>query len=299
MKIFDYKFLILLALSLVVYFIYREVEYLRLKVNKLEKELKGTNINVLTDNLNQINLQTQPTIIPNNPILTLAKPPDSDNKNEITNLISNLSENMDNYNEIILVNKQSPKMISIDISPSRISEQNKFESEIKNIQKIHSESDSSYKSTISKHLAIYSNDNEQYNDTQNSLLESVESNKIVLNFDYDSKNRIPNINTNVNEIISMVTSENNSEKKNLNNSVSESIDSKGITIRDDKQTKLSDTFNEQDLEKKKLKEIKKIAESKKISLTKKINGQQKTKNKHELINEIINYKSVAINKADK
>ena len=40
MKFFDYKFLILLGLTLVVYFIYREVEYLRSKVDKLEIELK-------------------------------------------------------------------------------------------------------------------------------------------------------------------------------------------------------------------------------------------------------------------
>mgnify|MGYP000433056084 CR=1 FL=1 len=39
MKFFDYKFLILLGLTLVVYFIYREVEFLRSKVNKIETEL--------------------------------------------------------------------------------------------------------------------------------------------------------------------------------------------------------------------------------------------------------------------
>jgi hypothetical protein len=39
MRFFDYKFLILLGLTLVVYFIYREVEYLRNKVDKIETEL--------------------------------------------------------------------------------------------------------------------------------------------------------------------------------------------------------------------------------------------------------------------
>ena len=38
MKFFDYKFLFLLGLTLSIYFIYREVEYLREKIDKLEKK---------------------------------------------------------------------------------------------------------------------------------------------------------------------------------------------------------------------------------------------------------------------
>ena len=68
MKIFDYKFIILLGLTLVVYFIYREVEYLRSKINKIEKDI--SNINVSTNNkiekdISNINVSTnkltQPT----------------------------------------------------------------------------------------------------------------------------------------------------------------------------------------------------------------------------------------------
>ena len=47
MKFFDYKFLILLGLTLVVYFIYREVEFLRSKVNKIETELNQKKLKLL------------------------------------------------------------------------------------------------------------------------------------------------------------------------------------------------------------------------------------------------------------
>ena len=45
MRFFDYKFLILLGLTLVVYFIYREVEFLRNKVDKIESEINQNKIN--------------------------------------------------------------------------------------------------------------------------------------------------------------------------------------------------------------------------------------------------------------
>jgi hypothetical protein len=39
MKLFDYKFLIIFALSFVVYFIYKEIEYLRCKILSIEKNM--------------------------------------------------------------------------------------------------------------------------------------------------------------------------------------------------------------------------------------------------------------------
>jgi hypothetical protein len=53
--------------------------------------------------------------------------------------------------------------------------------------------------------------------------------------------------------------------------------------------KLYDDFlDTQTLNNMKLPEIKKLAEQHKITITKKINGQQKLKNKSELITEILN-----------
>lgn len=294
MKIFDYKFLILLGLSLVVYFIYREVEYLRTKVDKLEKDFKSKSDNLLTDKtsvqntLEYTNTNTEQKILTNKPVLSLPKPSDNSKNQEIVfvpepqynlNIINDKTDNV--------LSRSSPKMISVDMSPSKADEQTNFESGVKlttivNKQKAHSESDSVSETSSSKHLAIYSNDNEQYDETQNSLLESIESNKMELNFDYNNKLQMENIESNVNELINMVTTQLESEKSH-----EESKSEVDINSDIDKQSSSSDKLNESELEKKKLPEIKKIADLNKISLTKKVNGQQKPKNKQELINEII------------
>ena len=310
MKIFDYKFLILLGLSLVVYFIYREVEYLRAKVDKLEKELKLKSDNLITDKssatnvVEQNNLNSQTKSLPNKPVLALPKPPEQTLQTENvgkTNGSLEISLNVINDKPEVSIPKPSPKMISVDMSPSKTTEQIGFESGVKltkivKKKKTNSESETASESCSSKHLAIYSNDNEQYDETQNSLLESIESGKLELNFIYEDKGDIPNLNTNVNELISMVTSpvnsESNSEKTSENkpDSESESMSVEGISFANDKESTTSEKLNESELEKKKLPELKKIAESKKITLTKKVNGQQKQKNKQELINEIMGQK---------
>ena len=282
-------------MSLVVYFIYREVEYLRGKVDKLEKELKEKSYGVLEEKSHNVleDKSTQPKNI-NKPILALPKKPTDIQESPKTEIVLNTIPN-----DQVESGRPSPKVISLDMSPSKNTNPNTelagFESGIKLTSivtkaKSQSESDSSSESSSSKHLAIYSNDNEQYDETQNSLLESIESHKLELNFDYADK-PIPNIDTNVNELINMVTSDHSekNESVSLDSELmkSDGISIGGISINNDKLSSSSDT----DLEKKKLPEIKKIAETKKISLTKKVNGQQKPKNKQELINEIIGSKN--------
>lgn len=331
MKIFDYKFLILLGLSLVVYFIYREVEYLRNKVDKLEKEFGGKSNNI-PDKIHQtILLENHPTqlthpILPipqnpqlNKPVLALPIPPSSDN-----NQVQKTEFQLDLISNENIINKSSPKVISVDMSPSKANETSGFDFGVKltnienKLNKSHksnkstnsksktksnshtqSDSESICSSSSSKHLAIYSNDNEQYDETQNSLLESIESNKLELNFDYADK-PIPNIDTNVNEIINMVTASNSEKTTTISETIlhesdlafsngsdsANSVESADIKISNGKVS----NSTESELEKKKLPELKKIAELKKISLTKKVNGQQKPKNKQELINEIIQIK---------
>jgi hypothetical protein len=297
MKIFDYKFLILLGLSLVVYFIYREVEYLRTKVDKLEKEFKSKSDNLLTDKTNIPNTLEYTNTNTNRPVLALPLPPVNSKQSELeTVIVPETIYNLNIINDNVL-GRTSPKRISVDMSPSKADEQTNFESGVKlttivNKQKVHSESESSSDTSSSKHLAIYSNDNEQYDETQNSLLESIESNKMELNFDYNNKLQMENIETNVNELINMVTTQDESEKlksesKSDDENKSESKNVDEISFSTDIKSSSSDKLNESELEKKKLPEIKKIAESNKISLTKKVNGQQKPKNKQELINEII------------
>jgi len=301
MKIFDYKFLILLGLSLVVYFIYREVEYLRTKVDKLEKDFKNKPDNLLVDKSNIQNTleythtSVEPKTLTNKLVLALPKPPDNAicNLNIINDIINDDKFNDDKFNNDRSDNflgRTSPKMISVDMSPSKPDEQTTFKSGVKlttivNKHKVQTESESGSDTSSSKHLAIYSNDNEQYDETQNSLLESIESNKMELNFDYNNKLQMENIEPNVNELINMVTTQDESEVAEKIKSESKSAEE--ISFTNDKKSSSSDKITESELEKKKLPEIKKIADTNKISLTKKINGQQKPKNKQELINEII------------
>lgn len=56
MKLFDYKFLILLALTLVVYFIFREVLDLRKKIETLQTNIDNLNANRLLEDKNENNV---------------------------------------------------------------------------------------------------------------------------------------------------------------------------------------------------------------------------------------------------
>lgn len=58
MKLFDYKFLILLALTLVVYFIFREVLDLRKKIDTLQTNIDDLNNNKLIEDKNENNIFT-------------------------------------------------------------------------------------------------------------------------------------------------------------------------------------------------------------------------------------------------
>ena len=145
MKLFDYKFLILFGLTSVIYFIYKELEYLRNKINKLE------------------------TCILNNKIQLIPEP-------KIDTEISNF--NLKSFNiptfSIYPMNN-SPKIITVDLTRNDI---------------VVSESESS---VSSKHVAIYSNDNDQNNDNSCSLLNDEnnknenEKNEIINNQDEREK----------------------------------------------------------------------------------------------------------------
>lgn len=340
MKFFDYKFLILLGLTLVVYFIYREVEYLREKVDKLERTL---NSNVKPDNKLESVISTKSILEEKKfPVLALPKMEQSSvnyncSVNETTpkNLFKNNEAQPIVLNNIIPTKnpspKVSPKMISVDLMSTTLSGTNITSNFNKNpgiqfvqkkindiLEQSDSESESEDTTTSvsesSKHLAIYSNDNEQFDETQNSLLESVEATKNDLKFDYN-RMEIPNLKGTMESIMNNLSSDAYSENKKspideiieekekqlseMSNSIKNkhSFDSDEIKIpicknteseKDDKEEYTSDKLNEQTLNNMKLPEIKKIAEQHKITITKKVNGQQKPKNKNELITEILN-----------
>ncbi len=238
MKLFDYKFLILLGLTLVVYFIYREVEYLRGKVDKIESEIKNNKLKnsenlVLEEKTNHLIEYQKDSKSNNDIVLELPKKPleSTIQQSQSTTVQSMLPQPTLTTNS----NKSSPKMIAVDISATKPFESgiqintsiNKFtDISQKTNNNCDSESDSesednetttnvndSTLSESSKHLAIYSNDNEQFDETQNSLLESVEANKNEIKINYDDKLEIPNLKATVDDIIHSILSESVNDKE--------------------------------------------------------------------------------------
>ena len=344
MRFFDYKFLILLGLTLVVYFIYREVEYLRDKINKLEQAI----------NLNPKSIE-QSDDNKKFPVLSFPKMSEQIIKPNNLQTTSISGENKPQLETKLNTPKVSPKMISVDListtmaeigndlnsngtvkTPSSVHNKILVQQKINDILE-HSDSETATNvSESSKHLAIYSNDNEQFDETQNSLIESVEANKNDLKFDYN-RMEIPDLKGTMESIMNNLSSDTNSENKidpnkkpsgtldtqsaideiieekekqlsEMSNSSEKSTDSKTRSESDETKSESdetksesestktesestkteSDKLDERTLNNMKLPDIKKLAEQNKIIITKKVNGQQKPKNKNELITEILN-----------
>ncbi len=325
MKIFDLKFLLILGLSLVIYLIYIDLNYLRDRVNTLEKIVSNTCPNINNEKITGFDNHKQLTNINESNTEKL--------KNELNKLSNSSSPEIKSVTIIPPSNspkplpklspKSPPKIISIDISPKDTVETKPNNNQVQN-----TDTESSDSSSSSKHLAIYSNDNDQYADTQNSLIESIESHKIANNIDFNYDMSMSNLNTNVDDIINNIineekssqyddiisekekqlqaliqestrisvhtteveTSESNSSESSKSSKTSKSSKSsvkleklsESITNNIDNKS-----WSVEKLEKLKLPEIKKIAEQKGINITKKTNGQQKPKNKSELINDIM------------
>jgi len=252
MKIFDYKFIILLGLTLVVYFLYKELEFLRGKIDKIEQMVKTTEI---TTNLEE-----------HKPLLALPPKPPSPVKNTSDSLM--------------LVNK-SPKLITIDMTPTVANDvlqtgspkelhevlEKLTEIEMPTLENL-SEKMHSDTTEVSHHIAIYSNDNEHFDETQNSLLESIESVKrkkeLQPAIDYIQANsqEMVKVETNIDDLIASLSAS-------------------------PKRDNTTSQYSETGLDKMKVNDLKKIAEKKNITFSKKTNGAQKNKTKKELIDEIL------------
>jgi hypothetical protein len=289
MKFFDYKFLILLGLTLVVYFIYKEVEYLRGKVNKIENEI----------NQKKLSNESAPKQVEtvNNPILQVTNAPKQNLQlpnvsNQtlqipINNHILQLP-NISNQTLQIPANKnttpaKSPeKIINLDlVSQSNNSIALKQESttssededqDVNTTTELQSES--------SKHLAIYSNDNEQFDSAQNSLIDSVEAAK------FNTEN--PDLKLTMDNIINDLTSDSEKSNKSKQEAIDEIIMEKEKQLSEmSPKSENKIQISEVELNEKKLSDIKDIAIKLGITMSKKINGQQKQKTKQDLISEII------------
>ena len=171
MKFFDYKFLILLGLTLVVYFLYREVEVLKKKIKKLDNNLIENNLNKKSNNDS------------NNDVLQIELPPnpnekESDNKNS-DQILENNNSNENNYienviqNDISNIEKPKIKVINIPLKLENKNENNNIlKEEILNDTSSNSEEDNNDYSNTSEKLEIYSNDDTE--NTESSIIESLE-----------------------------------------------------------------------------------------------------------------------------
>ena len=299
MKFFDYKILLLLGLTIVIYFIYKEIENIRTRITAIENEIK-----------NKPTLENKHDVVPENKHDVVPE-----NKHDV------VPENK--HDVILTTNIQTipTKIINVDMFSTTTHTND-------NLKKTSVSSRSSSRSSSSKHLAIYSNDNEPYELTQNSLLES-------LKFDYNDKLKsdkshesseifnnisnfdilIPNMEHQVVEVtlsdsIVETTSDNQFIEANVQNELVEATTSDQVigsaicnqVVETTSDIHVVNTLSEQvvesniieqpkytkeHLDKLKIPELKKIAESKKIPLSYKSGKQQKLKNKQELINEIL------------
>jgi len=252
MKIFDYKFIILLGLTLVVYFIYKEVEHLHNSINKLEKDINLLSLQQLRQQpLYQSQQQKPPSppppqqqklLSPSPPqqqkLLSPSPPqqqkppsppqqqkPPSPSPSPQQKLLSPSQQSLSPSQQSL-----SPqKIINIDLLPSKLFKdqiiacnKQSFPNMLNNENENENENDNdnNIDTDSSIHLAIYSNDNdnEQYDEEHNSLLDNESCDH---KFNYNEESIILNINTSNNNPISMMydaTTLNNSESSELSKS---------------------------------------------------------------------------------
>jgi hypothetical protein len=159
MKLFDYKFLILLGLTLVVYFMFREIIDLRKKINKLEDTV---------DNINNKSISDKPTKVLSN----------SSKEKQNFQIPLPKTNNEKPIFQIPLPQTNNEEII-LQIPLPTINEENR-------VYELETEMED--ETTPCEHLAIYSNDNEEdiienYSIDNSSEIETPDNinNKTLLN----------------------------------------------------------------------------------------------------------------------
>lgn len=280
MKLFDFKFLILLALALVVYFMYKELEYQRDRVNFCEEKIKEF-------------LSNKDLAIEENKLIPLPEREYDDNqvKNlnltlpSITNNFPVMEEEIEESSSTYTsrnTNNNNNKKLQAD------SEESEVESEIQ-------------KASDNKHVEIYSNDNDLNLETtisdslikQNKVLDNSEETSEQKSSDKKSTKSHETSELSENEgFLNESNPESDSDDKNkyTQNSdlekvlkdLKEEISNEDNDVKIDKNSETSKV----DLTKMKLPELQNLAKTKKINIEKKINGSTKKKTKQELIEEL-------------
>ena len=223
MQLLDFKILILLGLAIVIYFLYKELETHRERLRLCEEKIKE--LKYLSQNTEFLNENYKVNSIENTEFLN------DKNKNlSILLPIKTLNQSVKQIIETSLEETSSENSEIIKLSPSKNNTEFKIESD-------------------TKHLEIYSNDNDN------------------------------NLETTISDSLIISKSENLSTLKNTNNTEISDLEQK-IVINNNEKNDLNT------LSKLKLIELQNIAKNKNLSLDKKVNGHQKKKTKQDLINEL-------------
>lgn len=271
MKLFDYKFLILLGLTLVVYFMFREIIDLRNKIDTLESQIKNIEYNPTQKNIiNNKELINNKPIIQKKPIFQIPLP-----KNNVE----------------INTHELGQKTLST------IKEQEQDDTEV--------ETESNAGSDNNEKLEIYSNDNIE-DDGEYSIGDSSEIDLLAIE---EELNELVTSSISESEHTESLTKEDdeNQEKKNLlvksegtnllkeiknNLQMTTDIDVDNILSSNtqshtsDMNSSHSGEYTTKSLMRMKLQDLQCIAEENSISLIHEDKGKKKTKK--ELSNEIVN-----------
>jgi hypothetical protein len=362
MGLLDFKFLILLGLAIVIYFIYKELELHRDRLTFCEEKIKELKHLTFNENniiplnpisphvLSQHHFPPHPSphqsshLSPhqsshsstnqsshsstnqsshsstnqsshsstnqssshyNNFTSIQNKTINDENKNlSILLPIKSLNQSIKNTTETSL--EESSNLKNSEISESIESVNLSLLSENKNFN-LNNNSESKRDSELkreseSKHLEIYSNDND--NNLETSISDSLMVSKKTENLkilqkninDYTEKSDLEQI-INNNDLEQQIINNNDLEQQIINNNdleqqiINNNDLEQKIIISDSEQLVISESNNSEKsdsniLSKMKLIDLQNIARKKKLSLDKKINGHQKKKTKQELIDEL-------------
>jgi hypothetical protein len=314
MKLFDFKFLILLGLALVIYFIYKELEYHRERLTYCEEKIKEFIDNKLTiiknDNNKEISLDD------NNSISYISVPSDKNiqtpikdiqqcvkNKNlslslPIETFIKQSVKGLVHIDELYTTSQSSNTLSSS--SSSEDTEDTKDKKDKKNTKdtkdtnglKLKHESELKNESEL-KHLEIYSNDND--NNIETSISDSLMVLKNIQNLNNNSETS----NSQQSKLSSIKSVKSKKETvvhdflpKTLENNSSQELENTIDALKNelentDSEQKTATSKNESNiLSKMKLPELQALAKKENLSLDKKVNGHQKKKTKQDLIDEL-------------
>lgn len=290
MKIFDYNFLLLLGISIIVYFIYRDVEDLKYKINAIEKGVAEPTLQ--TENTQVIEL---PLPLPQEHKEQQPEEQVIEKTNEKINIVLNESCTISDERKHLLQNNveiysNDAEILGTDNTLLESAKNHMIEKPI--VKKIKVDSISLQLKEINSNKIQQPNEDNQINIDigKEIIVEEKPDNKV------DLKEELQDfLNAQTSEKIeSIINNESDTEKENTteNNNIDDETD--------DRLEKTSDSeWNNPDFlskfKKNKLAFIQAQAEKNGISLYKTSkNGKNKKKKKDELISEIISAKKLSI-----